>query len=117
MLDVLPLRINRDHVIVSGYAWIEYHRNLPQATFQDFWLYCCQTLDRGSYILSRYFDQRDRYLVAVVDNTSWSSPRRLVGPREVPERDTEFSYASHVVDSRRPDRNYVMELFLDYPWG
>lgn len=67
--------------------------------------------------MSRFFDQRDRYSIAVVDDTSGSSPRRSVGLREVRGRDTEFSCAYHVVDPRRPDRNYVTELFLDYPWG
>lgn len=80
MQDVLSLHMNQDHVIVSGHAWDEYHCNIPQASFQDFWLYCCQALDRSSYILGCYFDQCDRYALAAMDDASPSSPMCSIIP-------------------------------------
>lgn len=110
VLEVLPLRIHRGRLVISGFAWAEYSSHVQNASFADFWLYCCQYFANNSYGLEHDFERRDRFALATVAEEG--SPRYSTGFRVAETRDFNFSYAYELFDPLGINRNYVVEFFF-----
>jgi hypothetical protein len=52
---VLPLRIHRDRIFVSGEAWHLFKRAHPEQDFSDFWLEASLKFSMGCFDLSSFF--------------------------------------------------------------
>jgi hypothetical protein len=98
---VIPLRIHRGNQVVSSEAWRLFKEAYPERDFSDFWLEACLDFSVRSFELSRFFLQRDGYVLA----TEASSPRTFVKmePPSPKTSDYDFAYASDIAEDSGRD--------------
>lgn len=104
--------MHHGRLVVSGHAWAEYCLKVQNASFSDFWLYCCQYFANNAHGLERDFEQRYHFALTVLEDGS--SHCYSTGFRVPEARDFSFSYAYEVFDPSRLNCNCIVELFLNF---
>jgi hypothetical protein len=106
--DVLPLRIHRENMFVSGEAWRLVKEAHPEQDFSDFWLEVTLKFSTNCFDLSSFFLLRDDES----PTTASSSSSRVVKTEPLSPITTrlDFAYASDVAENNSRDPGHVVEL-------
>jgi hypothetical protein len=97
--DVLPTRIHRGNMFVSGEAWRFFKEAHPEQDFSDFWL----CFDLSSFFLLREDESH------IASNSS-SSKIVKTEPLSPITTGLDFAYASDIVENNSRKPEYVVEL-------
>jgi hypothetical protein len=108
MQDVLPTRIHRGNMIVSGEAWRQFKESHPERDFSDFWL------EVSLKFSMNYFDLSSFFLLHEEDDpaTTTSSSQNFVKtePLSPMTDEHDFAYASDFAKDTGLDTGHVVEL-------
>jgi hypothetical protein len=106
--DVMPLRIHRGNIFVSGEAWRLFKEAHPEQDFSDFWLEVSLKFLMDCFDLSSFFLLRkDENSTAV---NSSSSRHMKTEPLSPITTGLDFAYASDVAENSSREPGHVVEL-------
>ena len=106
---MLPIRIHRQDVIVSGESWRLYREANPSGSFQEFWTSCCQYFFLHSFPLGWFFLAHDKFAIANVDASDPPAIVKMEPPSPLASDDG-FAYACDVAEGRGSKPGHVIEL-------
>jgi hypothetical protein len=106
--DVMPLRIHRGNMVVSGEAWRHFKETHPERDFSDFWLEVSLHFSMNSFDLSTFFLLHEDDSPAAT--ASSSSKVLKTKPLSPITNGLDFAYASDVVENSSRDPGYIVEL-------
>jgi hypothetical protein len=106
--DVLPLRIHRDNMFVSGEAWRLFKQAHPEQDFSDFWLEASLKFSIGCFDLSSCFFLCKKSRSA--SSTSRSTRIPKTEPLSPLAGSSDFAYASDVGNNNVRKPGHVVEL-------
>jgi hypothetical protein len=106
--DVMPLRIHRDKMFVSGEAWSLFKQAHPEQDFSDFRLETSLKFSMGCFDLSSFF------LFYRKESSAPATSRSANIPKTVPLSPIadvlDFAYASDVAEDDSCKPGHVVEL-------
>jgi hypothetical protein len=105
---VLPLRIHRGNVIVSGEAWRLFRETHPGRDFSDFWLEVSLKFSMNCFDLSLFFLLRDDEGPTAANSSS--SKILKTEPLSPITTRLDFAYASDVAENNSRDPGHIVEL-------
>jgi hypothetical protein len=105
---VLPLRIHRGNIAVSGEAWRLFKETHPERDFSDFWLEVSLNFLMKSFDLSTFFLLREDD--SPVATASSSSKVLKTEPLSPITTRLDFAYACDVVENNSRDPDHIVEL-------
>jgi hypothetical protein len=106
--DVLPLRIHRGNVIVSGEAWRLFKETQPERDFSDFWLEVSLKFSMNCFDLSSFFLLREDESPTAANSSS--SKILKTEPLSPITTGLDFSYASDVAMNGSRDPGHIVEI-------
>jgi hypothetical protein len=106
--DVLPLRILRENVIVSGEAWRLFKETHPERNFSDFWIEVSLRFSINCFNLSQFFLLREDESSTAANSSS--SKILKTEPLSPITTGLDFAYASDVAENNSRDPGHIVEL-------
>jgi hypothetical protein len=106
--DVMPLRINRGNMFVSGEAWRLFQEAHPNQNFFEFWLEVSLKFSIGCFDLSSFFLLRKDEDFTAANSSSSRIPK--TEPLSPITAGLDFAYASDIVEDNSHDPGHVVEL-------
>jgi hypothetical protein len=106
--DVMPLRIHRDRMFVSGEAWRLLKQAHPEQDFSDFWLETSLIFSMGCFDLFTFFLLCKKE--GSVPATSRSANISKMEPLSPIADALDFAYASDVAEDNICRPGHVVEL-------
>jgi hypothetical protein len=105
---VIPLRIHRGNVFVSGEAWRLFKEAHPEQDFSDFWLEASLKFSLGCFDLSSFFLLRkDKNSTAANSGPSHISKAEPLSPITT---EVDFAYASDIAEDNSREPGLIVEL-------
>jgi hypothetical protein len=106
--DVMPLRIHRDKIFVSGEAWRLCQKAHPEQDFSDFWLEVSLRFYMGCFDLSSFFLLRKKAIPSAANSSSSRIPKTV--PLSPIADELDFAYASDIADDNSSKPGHIVEL-------
>jgi hypothetical protein len=106
--DVMPLRIHRDKMFVSGEAWCLFQEAHPEQDVSVFWLEVSLRFSMGCFDLSSFFLLRKKESSSAVNSSSLKIPK--TEPLSPIADELDFAYASDIVEDNSCEPGHVVEL-------
>jgi hypothetical protein len=105
---VIPLRIHRGNVFVSGEAWRLFKEAHPEQDFSDFWLEASLKFSLGCFDLSSFFLLRkDKNSTAANSGPSHIPKAEPLSPITT---EVDFTYASDIAEDNSREPGLIVEL-------
>jgi hypothetical protein len=105
---VIPLRIHRGNVFVSGEAWRLFKEAHPEQDFSDFWLEASLKFSLGCFDLSSFFLLRkDKNSTAANSGPSHILKAEPLSPITT---EVDFAYASDIAEDNSREPGLIVEL-------
>jgi hypothetical protein len=106
--DVMPLRIHRDKMFVSGEAWRLFQEAHPEQDFSNCWLEVSLKFSMGCFDLSSFFLLRKGENSTAANSSSSRIPK--MEPLSPITTELDFAYASDIVEDNSRASGHVIEL-------
>jgi hypothetical protein len=100
---MMPLRIHRDKMLVSGEAWRLFKRAHPEQDFSDFWFETSLKFSMGCFDLSSFFLLCKKEDSTAANSSSMKIPKTIAG-------EVNFAYASDIAEDDSCELGHVVEL-------
>jgi hypothetical protein len=107
---VIPPRIHRDKLFVSGEAWRLFQEAHPEQDFYDFWLEVSLRFSMGSFDLSSFFHLRKKESSNVANPSFSRIPK--TEPLSPIADELDFAYASDIAEHNSREPGHVVELLF-----
>jgi hypothetical protein len=106
--DVMPLRIHRDNMFVSGEAWRLFQEAHPNHDFSDFCLEVSLRFSMECFDLSSFFFLRKRESSSAANSCSSRIPK--MEPLSSITDELDFAYASDIAEDNSRKPGHIVEL-------